>query len=100
MTWRITHYPAREAPSRDYAVRAPNLDAAQRKLAIKVSRGPRRVLVEMATGTGKTCTAAAFINRLFDAGLVIRVLLLVHRIRPPASRVVATNDQCRHSHVF
>ena len=32
-TWRITHYPAGEAPSRDYAVRAPSLDAARRKLA-------------------------------------------------------------------
>ena len=32
-TWRITHCPAGDAPSRDYAVRAPNLDAARRKLA-------------------------------------------------------------------
>ena len=33
MTWRITHYPAGAAPSRDYAVRASSLDAAKRKLA-------------------------------------------------------------------
>ena len=33
MTWRITHYRAGDAPSRDYAVRAPSLDAAKRKLA-------------------------------------------------------------------
>ena len=33
MVWRITHYPAGDAPSRDYAVRAPNLEAAKRKLA-------------------------------------------------------------------
>ena len=32
-TWRITHYPAGVAPSRDYAVRAPSLDATKRKLA-------------------------------------------------------------------
>ena len=32
-TWRITHYPAGVAPSRDYAVRAPSLDAARRTLA-------------------------------------------------------------------
>ena len=32
-TWRITHYPVGVAPSRDYAVRAPGLDAARRKLA-------------------------------------------------------------------
>ena len=31
--WRITHYPAGDAPSRDYAVRAPSLDAAKRTLA-------------------------------------------------------------------
>ena len=33
MTWRITHYPAGVAPSREYAVRAPSLDTARRKLA-------------------------------------------------------------------
>ena len=33
MVWRISHYPAGAAPSRNYAVRAPNLDAAKRKLA-------------------------------------------------------------------
>ena len=33
MYWRITHYPAGTAPSRDYAVRAPSLDTAKRKLA-------------------------------------------------------------------
>ena len=31
--WRITHYPAGDAPSRDYTVRAPNLAAAKRTLA-------------------------------------------------------------------
>ena len=33
MLWRIGHYPAGAAPSRDYAVRAPSLAAAKRKLA-------------------------------------------------------------------
>ena len=33
MTWRIAYYPAGDAPSRDYAVRAPSLDAAKRNLA-------------------------------------------------------------------
>ena len=32
-TGRITHYPAGVAPSRDYAVLAPSLDTARRKLA-------------------------------------------------------------------
>lgn len=46
--------------------------------AIKVGR--RKLLVEMATGTGKTRTAAAFIKRLFEAGAITRVLFLVDRI--------------------
>ena len=33
MVWRITHYALGDAPSRDYAVRAPSLEAARAKLA-------------------------------------------------------------------
>ncbi|OYQ25107.1 restriction endonuclease subunit R [Sandarakinorhabdus cyanobacteriorum] len=46
----------------------------------EINLGRRKMLVEMATGTGKTRTAAAFIKRLFEAGLVSRVLFLVDRI--------------------
>ncbi len=42
--------------------------------------GQRKLLVEMATGTGKTRTAAALIKRLFEASSVTRVLFLVDRI--------------------
>ena len=49
-------------------------------LSAEVSRGRRKLLVEMATGTGKTRTAAAFVKRLFEAGVVTRVLFLVDRI--------------------
>lgn len=42
-------------------------------------RGRRKMLVEMATGTGKTRTAAALIKRLFDANAITRVLFLVDR---------------------
>ena len=45
-----------------------------------IAAGRRKLLVEMATGTGKTRTAAALIKRLFDAGVVTRVLFLVDRI--------------------
>jgi type I restriction enzyme, R subunit len=38
------------------------------------------MLVEMATGTGKTRTAAALIKRLFEANAITRVLFLVDRI--------------------
>lgn len=35
--WRILHYPAGDAPSLEYAVRAPTLEAAKRKLAAVLS---------------------------------------------------------------
>ncbi len=50
-------------------------------LCREIATGRRKFLVEMATGTGKTRMAAAFIKRLFDAGLVTRVLFLVDRIQ-------------------
>ena len=40
MTWRITHYAAGDAPSRDCAVRAPNVDIARRKLAAALAVPP------------------------------------------------------------
>ncbi|MFT3664555.1 DEAD/DEAH box helicase family protein [Piscinibacter sp.] len=49
-------------------------------LCREIAAGRRKLLVEMATGTGKTRTAAAFIKRLFDANAVTRVLFLVDRI--------------------
>jgi type I restriction enzyme R subunit len=48
-------------------------------LTSEFHRGRRKMLVEMATGTGKTRTAAAFIKRLFEASAVTRVLFLVDR---------------------
>ncbi len=49
-------------------------------LCREIVAGRRKMLVEMATGTGKTRTAAALIKRLFEAGIVTRVLFLVDRI--------------------
>lgn len=49
-------------------------------LCKEINFGRRKLLVEMATGTGKTRTAAAFIDRLFKANAVTRVLFLVDRI--------------------
>ena len=45
-----------------------------------MQQGRRKLLVEMATGTGKTRTAAALIKRLFEANQITRVLFLVDRI--------------------
>lgn len=49
-------------------------------LCRELATGRRKFLVEMATGTGKTRTAAAFLKRLFEANAVTRVLFLVDRI--------------------
>ena len=42
--------------------------------------GKRKMLLVMATGTGKTDTIALYLKRLFDAGIVSRALFLVDRI--------------------
>jgi type I restriction enzyme R subunit len=49
-------------------------------LCREIKAGRRKLLVEMATGTGKTRTAAALIKRLFQANVITRVLFLVDRI--------------------
>ena len=64
-------------------------------LSAEVSRGCRKLLVEMATGTGKTRTAAAFIKRLFEAGIVTRVLFLVDRIALAGQAEDAFTDRLR-----
>ena len=64
-------------------------------LSDEVTRGRRKLLVEMATGTGKTRTAAAFIKRLFEAGAVNRVLFLVDRIALAAQAEDAFTDHLR-----
>ena len=64
-------------------------------LSAEVTRGRRKLLVEMATGTGKTRTAAAFIKRLFEAGAVTRVLFLVDRLALAAQAEDAFTDHLR-----
>ncbi len=49
-------------------------------LCREINAGRRKLLVEMATGTGKTRTAAALMKRLFEANAITRVLFLVDRI--------------------
>ena len=46
----------------------------------KVSEGKKRFLLEMATGTGKTLTAAAIIKLFYKTGNARRVLFLVDRL--------------------
>lgn len=45
-----------------------------------IESGKRKMLIVMATGTGKTLTVAIQIKRMFEAGLIERVLFLVDRI--------------------
>ena len=49
-------------------------------LCDEIGLGRRKMLVEMATGTGKTRTSAALVKRMFEAGQITRVLFLVDRI--------------------
>ena len=79
----------RRIVDRDYQI------ACIEALSAEVSHGRRKLLVEMATGTGKTRTAAAFVKRLFDAGLVTRVLFLVDRIALAGQAEDAFNDHLR-----
>ncbi len=65
------------------------------KLSSEVSQGRRKLLVEMATGVGKTRTAVAFIKRLFDAGIITRVLFLVDRIALAQQTEDAFTDHLR-----
>ncbi|WP_287799804.1 type I restriction endonuclease subunit R [Acidiphilium sp.] len=48
-------------------------------LTREIIQGRRKMLVEMATGTGKTRMAAALIKRLFEASWVTRALFVVDR---------------------
>jgi len=63
-----------ERAVRDYQQRC--LAAVDKALA----EGKRRLLIEMATGTGKTFTIALILKRLFEAGWAQRVLFLADRI--------------------
>jgi type I restriction enzyme R subunit len=54
----------------------------------------RRLLIEMATGTGKTFTVALILHRLFEAGWVQRVLFLADRIELARQAKEETFEQC------
>ena len=79
----------RKIVDRDYQIECIEV------LSAEVSHGRRKLLVEMATGTGKTRTAAAFIKRLFEAGIVTRVLFLVDRITLARQAEDAFTDHLR-----
>ncbi len=79
----------RKIVDRDYQIECIEV------LSTEILRGRRKLLVEMATGTGKTRTAAALIKRLFEAGTVTRVLFLVDRIELARQAEDAFTDHLR-----
>lgn len=58
----------------------PYQKEAMRVLDKAIEGKKRKLLVVMATGTGKTDTIALYLKRLFDSGMVNRALFLVDRI--------------------
>lgn len=52
---------------------------AMRRMDVVIDAGRRRFLLELPTGTGKTDVVALQLKRMFDAGLIDRVLFLVDR---------------------
>lgn len=56
-----------------------------------IAVGKRRMLVAMATGTGKTLTTIALLYRLMKSGLARRILFLVDRRALAAQAVTALN---------
>jgi len=76
----------RRIVDRDYQIQCIEV------LSDEVLRGRRKLLVEMATGTGKTRVALAFVKRLFEAGIVTRVLFLVDRLELARQAADACTD--------
>jgi len=84
-TWKGLDQPGRELVSQDYyddgsgkAPRYYQLVAINRTLEA-VARGQQRILLVMATGTGKTFTAFQIIWRLWKSGARKRILFLADR---------------------
>lgn len=62
---------------------------AIQSVEVALARGRRKLLVAMATGTGKTLTALALLYRLMKSGYAHRVLFLVDRRALAAQAVLA-----------
>ena len=89
--WRMYHEQAHVSPSQDQIIDEPyysdNPDKQPRyyqmnainKTVEAIANGENRILLVMATGTGKTYTAFQIIWRLWKAGLKKRILFLADR---------------------
>jgi len=75
-------FPAADTWLREHPIHDPDRDyqrAAIAAIETGIRNGKRRMMVSMATGTGKTRMAIASIYRLMKSGLAHRVLFLVDR---------------------
>ena len=73
----------------------PYQKEAIRAMDKAIESGKRKMLVVMATGTGKTLNIAIQIKRMFEAGLIERVLFLVDRIELGKQAQDTFNDYLR-----
>lgn len=79
-----------EIESRPYQVKC------LRKADAALTAGRRRMLFEMATGTGKTLTIAMLMKRWFQAAIISRVLFLADRIELAKQAKETFDDYLRH----
>lgn len=86
----IAHDWLRSNPS-THPLLGPYQCAAIESVEQALLNGKRRMLVAMATGTGKTLTTIALLYRLMKSGLARRVLFLVDRRALAAQAVTAFN---------
>jgi type I restriction enzyme, R subunit len=91
---RLRVDPLTVAVDRHIVERDYQLDCIE-TLCREMNHGRRKLLVDMATGTGKTRTAAALIKRLFQANAISRVLFLVDRIPLALQTEDAFNEHLR-----
>jgi type I restriction enzyme R subunit len=73
----------------DHPILRPYQREAIESVEVALGHGKRRMLLAMATGTGKTLTAIALLYRLMKSGYARRVLFLVDRRALAAQAVVA-----------
>ena len=85
----------------DYLKLRPYQEQAVRAAEQQLVQGRQRLLISMATGTGKTLVARGLIYRLLKAGLYKRILYLVDRISlADQAAAMFDEDPVEGSHKF
>ena len=76
----VIPFPERYFKGGEWRVPRPYQKESMHIMDKALTGGKRKMLLAMATGTGKTDVIALYLKRLFEAGLVNRALFLVDRI--------------------